>query len=334
MGTKPPMTEQTEKSRKLLLGIGIFVLFGVGLFGVAAATGWQESLDAIGRLGPAQIAILLMLSLLNYTCRGLRWHIYTSALSIPTSLIADLHHYLGGFALTATPGRLGELIRLRWIWLESGVRPDRTAGLVLIDRAADLAAVGMMLAACVAVSATGFDSSWTVAIIAIALAIIVTRPALVHLGITIGWKIIGRLPRYFAAIRRASRGLRIFAVPTVFLPATALGVIGWSAEAYAFYLLLEWMGADLSVSIAMAIFFLSVLTGGATGLPGGIGGAEAAMIAALSLKGVPLEIALPATAVIRLTTLWFAILVGIVIFPIAERRAERGAFEGPAHAME
>ena len=65
-----------------------------------------------------------------------------------------------------------------------------------------------------------------------------------------------------------------------------------------------------------------------------IGGAEAAMIAALTLQGVPPEIALPATAVIRLTTLWFAILVGICVFPTAERRAEKEAFEKPVHAVE
>jgi len=75
--------------------------------------------------------------------------------------------------------------------------------------------------------------------------------------------------------------------------------------------------------MAMAIFFLSILTGGATGMPGGIGGAEAAMIAALLLNNVPLEIALPATAVIRLTTLWFAIALGLIIFPFAERPSLR-----------
>ena len=62
-----------------------------------------------------------------------------------------------------------------------------------------------------------------------------------------------------------------------------------------------------------------MLSGSASGLPGGIGGAEAAMIALLTVFDVPLEIALPATAIIRITTLWFAIAVGLVVFPFAER---------------
>ena len=51
------------------------------------------------------------------------------------------------------------------------------------------------------------------------------------------------------------------------------------------------------------------------------------MVALLSLQGVPLEISLPATAVIRITTLWFAIGIGLLVFPVAERlsrNAEHG----------
>jgi len=322
---------------KLWLSFGLFAAFAVGLIGIAATTGWDDSITAISRLTGEQLAVLLALSLINYGFRSARWHVYTNALAIPTTFLEDCRHYLGGFALTATPGRVGELIRLRWIWLETGARPDRTASLVLIDRAADLAAVGLMLAVSVAVSSAGLQGGWTVAFIAIVIAMIVTRPELLRLAVTLGWKLIGRFPKFFATVRRASRGLHIFSQPAVFFPATVLGVLGWCAEAVAFFLLLQWMGADISLSVALAIFFLSVLTGGATGLPGGIGGAEAAMIAGLTFKGVPIEIALPATAVIRLTTLWFAILLGIAVFPFAERRAEKAeqeAFETPANALE
>ena len=328
------MTAPMNKKMKLWLSIGLFAAFAVGLIGIAATTGWSESVSAISRLTGTQLMLLLALSLINYGFRSLRWHVYTNALTINTSLTTDIRHYLGGFALTATPGRVGELIRLRWIWLETGTKPDKSASLVLIDRAADLAAVGLLLAVSVAVSSAGLKGGWTVSIIAVALALVVTRPELLRFLITSAWRFVGKFPRLFATIRSASRGLHIFAQPSVFFSATALGVLGWCAEAVAFFLLLQWMGADISLSIALAIFFLSVLTGGATGLPGGIGGAEAAMIAGLTLKGVPMEIALPATAVIRLTTLWFAILVGVAIFPIAERRAEKFAYEKPAHAME
>jgi uncharacterized membrane protein YbhN (UPF0104 family) len=48
------------------------------------------------------------------------------------------------------------------------------------------------------------------------------------------------------------------------------------------------------------------------------------MIALLQVQGVPLEVSVPATAVIRLTTLWFAIGIGALVLPAAERAAARG----------
>ena len=49
------------------------------------------------------------------------------------------------------------------------------------------------------------------------------------------------------------------------------------------------------------------------------------LIALLLLEGLPLELAVAATAVIRLTTLWFAIMLGLLVFPMAESRAARAA---------
>jgi uncharacterized protein (TIRG00374 family) len=95
------------------------------------------------------------------------------------------------------------------------------------------------------------------------------------------------------------------------------------AEAIAFHLLLGWLGADIVLWTAVAIFIFSTLAGGLTGAPGGVGGAEAAMIALLTIEGVPLETSIPATLIIRVTTLWFAILLGLLVFPVAERKSKR-----------
>lgn len=315
------MAPKNDIPGRIWITLLVFLTFAFGMIGMAAATGWREALEAIQKISIWQFALLLGLSLINYGFRGIRWHVYTSAIGIPTRFPADMRHYLGGFALTATPGRVGELIRLRWIWRETGRRPDSTASIVLADRAGDLAAVGLLLAMSIAASAAGLAGAWTAAFLAVLLALLATRPELMRFGITMGWKCLGTFPRLFAGLRRATGGLKTFSKASVFMPGTGLGMVGWCAEAYAFFLLLQWLGADVGLATAFAIFFFSMLTGGATGLPGGIGGAEAAMVAALALNDVPFEIALPATAIIRLTTLWFAILVGVGVFPFAERHA-------------
>ena len=58
-------------------------------------------------------------------------------------------------------------------------------------------------------------------------------------------------------------------------------------------------------------------------LPGGLGSAEAVMLGLLTAADIPLPTALAATAIIRVTTLWFAVGIGFVVLPVALRVAKR-----------
>ena len=310
--------------REAAFGLGLLALFLAGLGGLAAATGWEEVLAHIGALTAAQVALLLALSLVNYVGRGARWHLFTRALGLPTALGQDLRHFFGGFAMTVTPGRLGELIRLRWLRRETGAAYQRTAPLVLADRAADLAAMALILALALALSAAGISGALPVVVLALGAAWLATRPRLLAWATTQAYRATGRGARLFGRVRQGARTLARFSSWRVLLPAMALGVAGWLAEGYALYLLLGWMGAEVGLWTAVAIFTFATLAGGLTGAPGGLGGAEAAMIALLQVQGVPLEVSVPATAVIRLTTLWFAIGIGALVLPAAERAAARG----------
>lgn len=317
----------TGSARSTLLVLGLFA--ACALLAAFTASG-EDIWHQITMLSLVQVALLLALSLVNYIARALRWMLYARALGIPLTMVQTIRHYLGGFALTMTPGRLGELIRIRWIGRETGAKPDITAPLVLIDRAADLASTALLLAAAVLFMAgAGIHGAIPVVVLALLAALIATRPRLFRWFVTRVWKFVGRAPKVFARTRRASRALRPFSNPRIALPALSLGFLGWFAEGYAFYLLLDWMGAPLPLWTCIGIFVFAMMTGGATGLPGGIGGAEAAMFALLSLEGVPVEVSIPATAIIRITTLWFAVGLGFLAFPWAEAASKRGT-----HALE
>jgi len=305
-----------------LLG-ALFAFVIAGLVGLAAATGWEETKHQLMQLTLVQIMILLALSLVNYLFRGARWHLFSNRLGLPTTLTQDLRHFLGGFAMSVTPGRVGELIRMRWLRRETGWAVERTAPLVLMDRASDLAAMALILAGGIALSAGGIAMAMPVAVLALAAAFVATRPKLLALCVTLLYRMLGLFPRLMARLRMAARSLTVFSSGPILASALTLGLIGWVAEGYAFHILLTWMGTDIGLAKAVAIFTFSTLAGGLTGAPGGVGGAEAAMVALLSLEGVPLEVSIPATAVIRLTTLWFAILIGVAIFPIAERMSAK-----------
>ncbi|WP_438990959.1 lysylphosphatidylglycerol synthase transmembrane domain-containing protein [Lentibacter sp.] len=303
-----------------LLG-GLFLLVLAGLASLAAATGWDDTLTQLRKLSFLEVVILLALSLVNYLFRALRWHYFTRCLGIGTHLAQNIRHFLGGFAMSVTPGRVGELIRIRWIKRETGWSFERTAPLVLVDRASDLAAMSLLLLAGLLLSGAMIRLALPVTLLAFAGAVLVTRPALLSVSAGFFYHSTGLFPRLMARLRRAARALRAFSSVDILTLATLLGLIGWLAEGYAFWLLLSWMDAEISFWLAVLIFVFSTLAGGLTGAPGGVGGAEAAMVGLLLLQNIPLEIALPATAVIRLTTLWFAILIGLGVFPYAEAKS-------------
>lgn len=313
--------------RDLLIGLAMLALFLLGLAMLVAITGWAEVRASMGRVGWGQFGILLALSLGNYALRALRWHLFAKALRLGISLPRNAVIYFAGFALTITPGRVGELVRLRWIKRETGVGLMQSGPMMLGDRAADLAGVALLLLVAAMLGLGGAGGVYWVAGVALGLAYLATNPGFLTKLVTLGWRSLGRAPRLFASLRRAVRQLARFSAPRIVLPVLAFSALGWLCESYAFYLLLGWLGAGPGFWMAVGVFLFSMLGGGATGLPGGLGGAEAVMVGLLNLQGVPLEVALPATLIIRITTLWFAILIGILIFPLAERKGRHHALE-------
>jgi glycosyltransferase 2 family protein len=305
----------------------MFALLAVGMLGAIRATGWHELVAQLSVITWKSFLVLLAFSLVNYGFRALRWHFMATRLGLPTTLLQNFRHYLGGFAMTITPGRVGELVRMRWIMRETGWAFERTAPMALVDRASDLAAMAALMGVAVAATLgtlnTGLGAAIPVTILAIVVAYIATRPSLLAAIAHHGYRLIGLKPRIFAKLDRAAKALARFSSPRILATASLIALIGWSAEGYAFHLLLNWLGADIGLAKAVAIFTFATLAGGLTGAPGGVGGAEAAMVALLSIEGVPLEISVPATAIIRVTTLWFAILIGLAIFPFAERISKK-----------
>ncbi|MEM9583410.1 MAG: lysylphosphatidylglycerol synthase transmembrane domain-containing protein [Pseudomonadota bacterium] len=326
MSSPRPLQEplrQHSPKRDLWVLLGLMALFVFGFMGLAASVGWEDTWEQLKTLSLVQLIGLLALSLVNYILRGVRWHIFSARLGLGLPLRHDMLHFMGGFAMTVTPGRIGELVRLRWISRLTAWPFERILPLPFVDRAFDVAAMGIVLAGGVVLSQSGTSGAIPVAMIAMIAALVVTRPVLIE-GLVQGlWRLIRRWPRRFVGLRRAARSMAVFSAPRVAIPALCLSIIGWAAEGYALFLLLTWMGADITFATATVIFIFSTLAGGLTGAPGGVGGAETAMLMLLAAQNVPLEIAVPAMAVIRITTLWFAILLGLIMFPFAEKLSKK-----------
>ncbi len=310
----------SRAERAALLAACVFGAAGVA---AAALTGWDETLEALSRITLLDIAVLLLLSLANYGLRGWRWLMFSDALGCAAPARTNAVFYVAGFAFTATPGKVGELVRLWWMRASFGISLSRGGALTIADRAADLAAVALLAA----VSSAWAAGSPALALVAggasLAVVYIVFWTPVAQRCIGALFGVVGRAPRLFATLRGAARAVRKLGRRAVAAPGLLLGLFGWAAEALAFAWLLSALGLEIPLMTAFFIFMAAMLVGALSGLPGGLGGVEATMLGLLALSGAPFEAALAATAVIRATTLWFAIALGFAALPAALKAATR-----------
>ena len=94
--------------RALLL---VVLLSAAGYLAFSLWGGWQEVVAAVIRVGLAGTAIALLLSLVNYGLRFLRWQKYLALLGHRVYWPESLRIYIAGFGLTVLPVKVGETIR-------------------------------------------------------------------------------------------------------------------------------------------------------------------------------------------------------------------------------
>jgi uncharacterized protein (TIRG00374 family) len=302
-------------SRSAPYVIGGALVFGL-LFALAAAlAGGDDFLRHLGALSPGLLLGLLALSLVNYLARAVRWQLLCRRLDLAVPFPRNALYYVAGFSLTTTPGRVGEALRLWLLRRHHGYRYEATLALMIADRLSDTVAVVLLcLASVAAAAAYGWGVALAAALIGVKV-VLLARPAL--LTRATGWlqTKFGLWPRRLAQLRFALRQTARLATWHTAGAALLLGIAGWLAEAGAFWWLLSALCADVSPIEAVFIFGFAMIVGGTMALPGGLGGTEATMVGLLAAFGVDLPTALAATAIIRATTLWFAVLLGLLALP-------------------
>jgi uncharacterized protein (TIRG00374 family) len=72
----------------------------------------------------------------------------------------------------------------------------------------------------------------------------------------------------------------------------------------------------VSLGDAVFVYAAGTLVGSVSFLPGGLGGTEAVIIALLGALGVPVPAATAIAFIVRLATLWLAVLVGLATLAV------------------
>ena len=252
------------------------------------------------------------LTLGSYLLRYQRWSQVLRAQGYRTKWRSGMTAYLAGFAFTASPGKAGELLRIRY-FSGLGVPARTTLTTFLYERTLDLLVITLL-----AVGAAKLTP-----IFGALLAVVLSLVAALCLLARWPWlqqctsNLIGRLP---GARTRHLGGLLLAAAtaldpllrPGITVSSTLYGALAWLLASAAFALLCQAAGITLPWHYALAIYPLAMLIGALSFVPGGVGTTEAAIVLMLKSAGADLDAALAVAIGIRLTSLWLAVLLGML----------------------
>jgi uncharacterized protein (TIRG00374 family) len=305
----------------LSLLVGMIVAVGLLLYG--------DFSDILHRLGDFRwelLPLLLALSLFNYLVRFVKWHFYLHQIGLHD--IPKLDSFLAffsGLAMVITPGKLGEWLKSYLLQEMRGIPFLRTAPILLAERFTDSVALLLLAVAGFIV----FGEAWEVFVVVVAGCIAAmfvarhrpTMRAILHLA--------ERAPlisRFATRVEDFYETTYTLFAPWSLLLTTALSFVSWAGEVLAFYLVLVGLGYHGSgMLLLQAAFILPISTlAGAVVLiaPGGLGVAEGGITGLLQVivEGMTKSVATLAALIIRFTTLWFGVIVGLIVLAITTRR--------------
>ena len=306
------------KISRALIGFLLLTLLYLGLLV------WLESKNQVFYVLPSLLATLpalIVIALASYTVRYARWRWLLGRAGHRIPVASGALAYVAGFAFTATPGKAGELVRIRY-YAPIGVPAARVVAAFVYERVFDLIAV-LLLASCALFTLDRLDIFFFAFGFVLLLTLVIVLLALnprwfERTAVRLNTLKLPLLARACTTLRDGLAACRVWARPLEVSVSFASGLLAWLITALAFVYLLVQLGITVPTLAAIAIYPLAMLAGAASLLPGGIGSTELAIVALLSAWSVPLAAATLAAVGIRIASLWFAVLCGIACLAVLE----------------
>ena len=267
-----------------------------------------------------QIAFGLCLISFGYFLRYLRWRIILNSFGFYPSAKIESKLWMASYSFTATPGKIGELIRCFFLKKIFNIPLKDSFFSITLERLFDLIAVIIFVLCFLIFNYRDLRLNleqnfilWIVFSIFLGLIIAIKftdykkfRGLLVNKK----FKVFGKQIR-IEDFLKLSNLKNLLKLETLF-KITFLSLFSWGLEGLSFFVLIQKLNFDISFLKATLIHTTSGLIGALTMLPGGLGFTEAVTVSILQFQTIPLEYGIAITSIIRLMTLWYITLLGLI----------------------
>jgi uncharacterized protein (TIRG00374 family) len=278
---------------------------------IAVTTDATRLAEALRQLGWLGCAAVLGLSGVNYLLRFFRWKTFLTKLGQNPPVWRHFLYYLAGFAFTISPAKAGEAVRSVYL-RDHGVAFAESFAAFFVERLLDLFAI-VILASLIVLDHPSYRLLIVASFLLVTFVIVcVCQSSLPRLIDRMAAGRGGRIARLVTAFATLLRSSRLLLHPQPLVLGVIAGLIAWGAEGLGFGAICHGLQISGGVWSFCGIYAVAVLAGSvAFFLPAGIGGTEIVMTTLLVERGASLKVAIIATLLCRLATLWFAVLLGI-----------------------
>lgn len=263
--------------------------------------------------------LLLLLSFGNYLFRFLKWDYFLSIINVKIKRIDSFSIFMSGLIMSVTPGKMGELMKSYLVKEISGTPMSRTFPVIFVERITDF--VSLIFITLIGAYIFNFGRE-----IIIGVGIFFLIVLIVISNRNIALRIIGLLEKikflkkHLESIQNAYESSYLMLRPWPLILSTIISIISWSFECLGYHLIL--INFNLKISFLWAAFSygFATIVGAITMLPGGLGVTEGSLTFMLIRNNFPKDLAVASTFIVRVVTLWFALLVGILSVSIYQNR--------------
>jgi uncharacterized protein (TIRG00374 family) len=256
---------------------------------------------------------------LNYGLRFLKWDFLLKALNIRVPIVSNARIYFSCLTMVVTPARLGEIYKLVFLRRNHGHSIRSTTPVLLVDRITDAVALTILALAGIGHGQRNLQPRiFALLLLTLLCGVLLGRPRVQQVLLDLLQKLPWTSNRAAALSESLHDGARLFS-PAKLIPALLMSLGAWFAECVGLYLILVGLGTSIPLMQASWIYAGSTIAGNLTFMPGGLVGTEAVLFGVLRQAGIASSSASAATLLIRGATLWFAVLLGLIV-TFASRR--------------
>lgn len=302
--------------KKVLISI---VIAGILYLTLTVYADYNKVLSAFANFNWMLLPLLLLLSVLNYLTRFFKWDYYLSIVNVKIKKPDSLSIFMSGLIMSVTPGKVGELLKSYLVKEVTRTPISKTAPVIFAERITDF--ISLLILALIGALVYNYGGEITIGVsVFFALIIIIISNKKIALPLINQLERIKFLEKYIHNIHTAYESSYQLLKPVPLLLMTTVSFIAWGFECLSYYIILLNFGADFGLLWASFSYSFSTIVGAISMLPGGLGLTEGSLTFLLIQKGIPKDVSFTATFIVRVVTLWFAVLVGVISVSVYQKR--------------